>query len=193
MTNKKFKNANKNFILSEILNANYSNLATVLICLHKHFGYGYKRLCRWFNDYADSMVVTFAEYDRLGVQHEKIQQHLHRIKVPYDYFLSITVKRCSAKIRTPNVIESLADNLALSAIQTNDICGFGKERLMRLYDYVCDYQGDSVKELEKLGIQIKDDNYPDIDDVRYRKPKISYTEAVKATKAVDRMKEFLNQ
>ena len=176
MTNRKIKNAQKNFVLADILKQNYNNIATVMICLHDFFKFGKQRLVKWFATYTE-LAREYAEYNRLEVDEVKIAKYLKALEIDYQVFVNVSKKRLSIdktnpRISIENTIKGLADNLAVAFIHCNMEFGFGKDRLLKLAEYVANYKLNALEELAKIDVKIDIDDYPDIDEVKPKKEKI---------------------
>lgn len=167
MTNRKFKGKyfTVNMQLSEISKANFVTISKCMLCLHSH-GVSKRKMLEMYEEYSRDWVSKYNELSKADVMHEFVQRDLASIGIdlnelaPYTYYGNVV---------DPKQRGALVDNFGIFCLYLNFKIGYGKKRLRSVFEMMKRYNGDPVKEIEKLiGVKV-DEILPDVQD-RMGKP-----------------------
>ena len=178
MTNRKFKDYQKNRLAFIAISRNYELLCTILLTLNKEFPKQFysKRCIEWIDTYAES-CKTANEQDRDGVLDFKLEQGVKRCSIDVDKINAFVARRCSDFSKDNKTV--LAANVKLALIQTAEQFGVGAKRMQRLQEaLLAERIAKPAEEVSKFGIEnyVEETNVGQVD---YRK--FQYKEKTKVT------------
>lgn len=167
MRNRKFKGKylTVNIQLGEISKANYITIAKCMLCLHTQ-EISKRMLLEMYEEYTRDWVTKYNELSKDDVMHEYVRRDLKAI--------GIDLKELNTYTEYGNVVDlkqrqALVDNLGIFCLYLNFKIGYGKKRLRSVFEMMKRYNGDPVKEIEKLiGVKV-DEILPDVQE-RMGKP-----------------------
>lgn len=137
MTNRKFKDYQKNRVVFAVVNKNYELLCTLLITLNKLFPKSFypKKCIEWINDYEDT-CRTADEWDKDDVLIYKLDQCVEAYEIDVNKISQFVERRC--KELNQHNKRVLVDNVKLALIQTAEQFGFGAKRMYQLQEALLD-------------------------------------------------------
>ncbi len=152
MTNRKFKDYQKNRVVFAVVNKNYELLCTLLITLNKLFPKSFypKKCIEWINDY-ENTCRTADEWDKDDVLNYKLDQGVKAYGIDVNKISQLVERRC--KVLNQHNRRVLVDNVKLALIQTAEQYGIGVKRMAQLQAALIEERiANPIKEMNKLGI-----------------------------------------
>ena len=192
MTNRKIKNAQRNMLMKKILDTNVELLLGAMVCLNKR-GIGRRQIAEVLEEYRTETVPFWEKFAKEDRQDVEVRKALKQINIDFNLVIATVQAVVSAE---PVIVERLAENLGILLLQINHSFGYGKTRLVRLLDDLIEYMhkgGQPVGDARKLfDINFADSNdeLPDVDALKWHKPKISYGEAAKYRREMEAVRRI---
>lgn len=198
MTNRKFKDYQKNRVVFAVINKNYELLCTLLLTLNKLFPKNFysKKCIEWINDYEET-CRTADEWDKDDVLNYKLDQGVKTYGIDVNKITQLVERRCRDLNRHNKRV--LVDNVKLALIQTAHDYGIGKKRMEILQDELIKERIENpAKEIGNLGISniIKETNVGQVDYRKYKysnKLKTTYDECQKARAGLEAFRRWTNE
>lgn len=181
MTNRKIKNAQRNMLMKRILDTNVELLLGTMVCLNRQ-GIGRRRISDVLEEYRAETVPYWEKFAKEDRQDVEVRKALAAINLDFNLIVSTINTTINEK---PEIVERLAENLGILCLQINYSFGYGKERLTRLLSELVEYRrkgGRAVEDAKRLfEVEFEDDKdeLPDVDALRWHKPRIGYAEAMR--------------
>lgn len=178
MTNRKFKDYQKNRLAFMVISRNYELLCTILLTLHKEFPKNFysKRCIEWLEAYVESCKIA-NEWDKDGVLDYKLDRNIKEYSIDVEKINIFVARRCSDFNNDNRLV--LSSNVKLALIQTAEQFGIGAKRMCKLQDaLLAERIAKPAEEVCKLGIS----NYMEetnVGQVDYRE--FQYKEKTKVT------------
>lgn len=194
MTNKKIKNAQRNMMTNNILETNVWNILGTMVCLHR-MGESKKKIAAVLEEYRTETVPYWEQLAVAEIQNVKIREQLAKIHIEYSEVRSLISFITDNKLHS-SVVDALTENLGILCLQINSSFGYGRKRLLLLFDELKAYKtenGDAKSDAEKLFNAQYEDNQnvlPDIDSLRYRKPKFNLEEVREQRRNLEALRLF---
>lgn len=194
MTNRKIKNAQRNMMMNNILETNVWNILGTMVCLHR-MGESKKKIAAVLEEYRTETVPYWEQLAVAEIQNVKIREQLTKIHIEYSEVRSLISFITDNKLHN-SVVDALAENLGILCLQINSSFGYGRKRLLLLFDELKAYKtenGDAKSDAEKLFNAQYEDNQnvlPDIDSLRYRKPKFDLEEVREQRRNLEALRLF---
>ena len=194
MTNRKIKNAQRNMMMNNILETNVWNILGTMVCLHR-MGESKKKIAAVLEEYRTETVPYWEQLAVAEIQNVKIREQLTKIHIEYSEVRSLISFITDNKLHS-SVVDALTENLGILCLQINSSFGYGRKRLLLLFDELKAYKtenGDAKSDAEKLFNAQYEDNQnvlPDIDSLRYRKPKFDLEEVREQRRNLEALRLF---
>jgi len=194
MTNRKIKNAQRNMMMNNILETNVWNILGTMVCLHR-MGESKKKIAAVLEEYRTETVPYWEQLAVAEIQNVKIREQLTKIHIEYSEVRSLISFITDNKLHN-SVVDALTENLGILCLQINSSFGYGRKRLLLLFDELKAYKsenGDAKSDAEKLFNAQYEDNQnvlPDIDSLRYRKPKFDLEEVREQRRNLEALRLF---
>ena len=194
MTNRKIKNAQRNMMMNKILEANVWNILGTMVCLHR-MGESKKKIAAVLDEYRTETVPYWEQLAAAEVQNAKVREKLSAIHIDYAEVFSVVSFITGSKLH-PSVERALTENLGILCLQINTSFGYGRKRLLLLFDQLKAYKtenGDAKSDAEKLFKAEFEDNkniLPDIDSLRWHKPKVDIEEAKQQKRNLEALRAY---
>ena len=194
MTNRKIKNAQRNMMMSKVLEANVWNVLGTMVCLHR-MGESKKKIAAVLEEYRTETVPYWEQLAVAEVQNVKVREQLGRIHISYSEICNL-ISFITGDVFNRKVVDALAENLGILCLQINTSFGYGRKRLLQLFEQLKAYKtegGNPERDAEILfKAEFEDDKsiLPDIDSLRYRKPKVDIQEAKEQKKTLEALRLF---
>lgn len=194
MTNRKIKNAQRNMMMNNILETNVWNILGTMVCLHR-MGESKKKIAAVLEEYRTETVPYWEQLAVAEIQNVKIREQLAKIHIEYSEVRSLISFITDNKLHN-SVVDALTENLGILCLQINSSFGYGRKRLLLLFDELRTYKtenGDAKSDAEKLFNAQYEDNQnvlPDIDSLRYRKPKFDLEEVREQRRNLEALRLF---
>lgn len=194
MTNRKIKNAQRNIMMNNILETNVWNILGTMVCLHR-MGESKKKIAAVLEEYRTETVPYWEQLAAAEIQNVKIREQLTKIHIEYSEVRSLISFITDNKLHN-SVVDALTENLGILCLQINSSFGYGRKRLLLLFDELKAYKtenGDAKSDAEKLFNAQYEDNQnvlPDIDSLRYWKPKFDLEEVREQRRNLEALRLF---
>ena len=181
-------------MMNNILETNVWNILGTMVCLHR-MGESKKKIAAVLEEYRTETVPYWEQLAVAEIQNVKIREQLTKIHIEYSEVRSLISFITDNKLHN-SVVDALAENLGILCLQINSSFGYGRKRLLLLFDELKAYKtenGDAKSDAEKLFNAQYEDNQnvlPDIDSLRYRKPKFDLEEVREQRRNLEALRLF---
>lgn len=167
MTNRKFKDYQKNKLLYDIMLDNLKMLCIIMLSLNKHFPKLFYRLNiqKWLEEQAD-WCELMNEYEECDAYDFKMQNFCEKYGVDDDTAMKIVKKHLNTYHEKNMIV--LRENVKLALVHTAFDFGFGKVRLEKLTSALLNEEYPNwQKDVARFGIEIE----KELQNVDWRKLK----------------------